>query len=78
MGLIKGATKVEELATLAISHETNQVILLEFWASWCKPCHVPMKATQEMMAANEAKWGENVRAIGLNIDQDKEKAKAFI
>lgn len=78
MGLIKGATKGTEVATCAVSHEANEVMLIELWASWCKNCHVPITATQQMMAANSKKWDGKVRAVGLSIDTDKAKMKAFI
>ena len=78
MGLIKFATKSTEAVNVAINHEGSEVILIEFWASWCKFSQVPIKATNDMMAANKSKWGDKVRAVGLSIDQDKAKCEAFI
>merc|ERR1712083_445058 len=78
MGLIQGARKAEDGTQMAINHETNEVMLLEFWASWCKFCQVPIKATNDMMKANKEKWGNKVRCIGLSIDQEPLKCKAFI
>ena len=78
LGLIKHATKSTDDVNVAVNHESGEVMLIEFWASWCKFSQVPIKATNDMMAANKAKWEGKVRAVGLSIDQDKAKCEAYI
>ena len=78
LGQIKGATKDAGVAVAELKHEENEVMVINFWASWCKNCHVPMAAMQEMMAANDKKWAGKVRAVALSIDVNKEKQKAFM
>lgn len=57
---------------VSIVHHEGEVILLDFWATWCPPCQAPMAHNQDMLAlaANKEKWGGKVRIIGLSIDQD--------
>jgi thiol-disulfide isomerase/thioredoxin len=55
-----------------ISHKKGQVMLIDFWATWCPPCQGPMAHNQEMLVHNEGKWGDKVRIIGVSIDQTVE------
>ena len=43
MGLLNHCRKVLENGTVSINHESNEVLLLCFWASWCKFSPGPMK-----------------------------------
>jgi thiol-disulfide isomerase/thioredoxin len=52
-----------------ITHTPGQVMLIDFWATWCPPCQAPMAHNQEMLDHNEIEWGERVRIIGISIDQ---------
>jgi len=67
-GELIGATKDAGVAQSTVAHEKNEVMLINFWGSWCKNCHVPITAVQEMMAANSKKWEGKVRAVALSID----------
>ena len=74
MGTIENVGKLKEDGTCSVSHNAGEVILLDFWATWCPPCQAPMKHNQEMLEKHAATgdWGK-VRIIGMSIDQDKQK-----
>ena len=56
-----------------ITHNEGEVILVDFWATWCPPCQKPMAHNQEMLEKRKDDWAGKVRIIGVSIDQTKEK-----
>jgi thiol-disulfide isomerase/thioredoxin len=56
----------------SIEHKPGQVLLIDFWATWCGPCQEPMAHNQEMLEHHSERWGDRVRIIGLSIDKDPE------
>jgi len=77
MGVIKNASKLDG-SDCEVKHEQGQVLLLDFWATWCPPCQGPMAHNQKMLEEHGAKWGDKVRLIGLSIDQTAEKVKSHV
>lgn len=55
-----------------LAHNKDEVLLVDVWATWCGPCQKPMKHNQEMLEKNEAVWGNNVRIIGVSVDESKD------
>jgi len=53
---------------VSITHNKGEVVLLDFWATWCPPCQGPMAHNQKMLEEKANTWGDKVRIIGLSID----------
>ena len=70
MGEIKGLGNLSGSGTTDLKHAEGQVILIDFWATWCPPCQKPMAHNQEMITHNKAKWGDKVKIVGISIDDD--------
>lgn len=61
--------------TLRLADLEGEVVLLEFWATWCAPCLPKIPLLKELHASYE---NEDFRLIGVSLDQEKETLAEFI
>lgn len=61
--------------TRSLEELRGQVVLVDVWASWCRPCveSLPFYADLENALAPKG-----FRVVGINIDEDKRAAVAFM
>lgn len=62
-------------ANLRLSEHRGEVILLNFWASWCGPCRQEMPHLDALQKKYEA-LGVNV--IGVSVDKEPAKADQLL
>lgn len=60
-------------ATL-IAQQRGTPVLVNIWASWCTPCQ---EETPEIVQAHAA-WGDRVRFIGVDAQDDRSGAVGFL
>ena len=60
---------------LKLSEMTGNVVLINFWASWCGPCREEMPYLNALHKKYEA-LGFTV--IGVNVEQQSKDAKGFL
>ena len=59
---------------LDIATMRGQVVVLNFWASWCPPCRAE---AGNLAAVSEATKADGVSFVGVNIKDDPNAARAF-
>ena len=59
---------------VAVGDHLKELTLINFWASWCKPCREEMPIFQTMVRANAA---QGFQVIGIAIDSP-EKARPML
>lgn len=53
--------------------ETNQLVLLDFFADWCGPCQTLSPVLQEL----KAELGEMVKIVKVDVDKNQKLALQF-
>jgi thiol-disulfide isomerase/thioredoxin len=51
----------------------GKVVVVEFWASWCAPCHELLDHLQDLRKQHP-EWKDRVEFVAIAIDEDKETA----
>ena len=55
--------------TLKLSSLKGKVVLIDFWASWCKPCRME---NPNVVAAYQQFKDKNFTVLGVSLDKNKE------
>ncbi|WP_316804111.1 TlpA disulfide reductase family protein [Pedobacter nototheniae] len=63
----------EQTTLKDIANESNKFILIDLWASWCKPCRQQIPFLEQYKLKNKS----TVRIISINID-DEDKPQLWI
>lgn len=54
----------------------GEVVLIDFWATWCQPCIAQLPEMKRLHKMLESKKG--IRLLGLNLDDNMKTAQAFL
>jgi thiol-disulfide isomerase/thioredoxin len=60
---------------IALEQYRDQVVFIDFWASWCAPCRPLFPWMNEMQ---ERYADQGFKVIAINIDEDKAEAAKFL
>jgi thiol-disulfide isomerase/thioredoxin len=60
---------------LDLTRHRGRVVIVDFWASWCKPC----RQSIPWLNAMYARYGANgLTIIGVNVDAERREADRFL
>lgn len=60
---------------LSLGELQGQVVLVDFWASWCGPCR---ESFPWMNAIQQRYMDDGLVVLGINLDQDAAAAESFL
>ncbi len=56
-----------------IENSKNNLIIVDFWADWCVPCHMISPVLEEV----EKEYKDKIKLVKVNIDQSPETSKEY-
>ena len=71
------ALNVTDLAgkPVSLADYRGKIVLLDFWATWCKPCVAGMPGLDKLAA----RWKDkDIVVLGISIDQEPKKVAPFL
>ena len=60
---------------VALKEYRGQIVVLNFWASWCPPC---IAETPSLMRMQQKMQSKGVVVIGVSIDEDEQAYHSFL
>jgi len=61
--------------TISLADMQGQVVVLNFWASWCFPCAAEMPEIESFYTAHK---DEGILVVGINVGETEDTARAFV
>lgn len=68
-------TVQDDEAKIALAQFRGQVVVLNFWASWCPPC---IEETPSLVAMQQELKAKGVVVVAVSIDEDEQAYHRFI
>ena len=68
------SVKLNNGETFTLSDKKGQVILLNFWATWCSNCVKEMPAIEKLYE----EYGDQIVIVGVNVGEDEDTINAFV
>lgn len=79
LGALLGATaqgaSPSAPASLDLARHRGRVVIVDFWASWCKPCR---QSIPWLNALRQRYGADGLTIIGVNVDAERRDADRFL
>jgi thiol-disulfide isomerase/thioredoxin len=69
------ASAMASQPALDLARYRGQVVVVDFWASWCKPCRESIPWLNQMRARH---GGRGLVVLGVNVDAERADADRFL
>jgi cytochrome c biogenesis protein CcmG/thiol:disulfide interchange protein DsbE len=70
-----GFTLKSTTGTVTLDSLRGKVVLVDFWASWCQPCH---KSFPWLSAMHEKYASKGLRIVAIDVDKNRDDADEFL
>lgn len=60
---------------VSLSDFQGDVVLINFWATWCAPCRAEVP---DLQSAYEARRGEGFVVLGVNVEESRAAVEPFV
>jgi len=70
---IAAAERIDSAVYTKLREYEGKIVVLNFWAAWCKPCKKELPMLLELQREFEA---QGVQFVGANTDESKDRPKA--
>jgi peroxiredoxin len=61
-----------------LSEFRGKWVLLDFWATWCEPCHKAMDKLRAFLSKHGATLGERAQIIAISLDEARAPAQQMV
>jgi len=61
--------------TVSLSDFKGNVVIIDFWATWCPPCRM---STPALVKLNKKYRGKGVTILGVSLDEDKDEVAPYM
>lgn len=68
------ALQTLDARTVDVTSLRGNVVLINFWATWCGPCRLEMPVFQQY----HERYGDRLKILAVNADETPEEVRAFV
>ena len=70
------AAQREDGSPVSLAEHRGEVVLLNIWATWCKPCRAEIPALETLHQRHQAQ-GLRIAGVSIDVDDDRAKVREF-
>lgn len=72
---VYASAEIRPVSTFNLADYRGEVVYLDFWASWCVPCHESFPWMAHMQQTHA---GDGLRVITVSVDTQRDDAENFL